>query len=154
MQFNYEYFGIPLLAWSLKGFMNFDIALADNNKTLPLINRNDSLLPGLVVVTYKGSVRHNSLRRCWLVSWPRRKMNQIYQNLPQINPNELTVCSCCQTLGTAAPWWTFYFFHCLSLSLKWTLFWLSVWEVRSIIEWEYANHLARANWEFLPKGVF
>ena len=27
--------------------MNFDIALADNNKTLPLINRNDSLLPGL-----------------------------------------------------------------------------------------------------------
>ena len=29
--------------------MNFDIALADNNKTLPLINRNDSLLTGLSI---------------------------------------------------------------------------------------------------------
>ena len=31
--------------------MNFDIALADNNKTLPLINRNDSLLTGLVIIS-------------------------------------------------------------------------------------------------------
>ena len=28
--------------------MNFDIALADDNKTLPLIDRNDSLLTGLI----------------------------------------------------------------------------------------------------------